>query len=169
MPAARIADPEAPPQGSSVDGALLERFVAAFANQDLDDLVALMTDDIWLRMPPLPFEYRGTAAVRSFLTATAVNRAGIARLVPVRANRQPAWGEYRRDPVTGNLHIVAVLVIALANDQISGMIRFDTPTAPHLGLPRTPALSAPAHQTTKTQRRRVIHRSHPALMTAKDQ
>jgi hypothetical protein len=63
--------------------------------------VALMTDDAWERMPPLPFEYRGSAAAHRFLTATDAHRRGIARMVPVRAHGQPAWGEYVRDLIAG--------------------------------------------------------------------
>jgi RNA polymerase sigma-70 factor (ECF subfamily) len=96
-----------------------------------------MTDDVWVRMPPLPFEYRGTAAVHRFFTAIATHQRQIARLVPVRANGQPAWGEYRRDVVTGALHLNGVEVITLAGDRISEIARFETTLAPHFGLPRT--------------------------------
>ena len=98
---------------------------------------ALMIDDAWVRMPPLPFEYRGTAAVHRFFTATAAHRGQIARLVPVRANGQPAWGEYRRDAVTGALRLNGIEVIALAGDRVSEITRFETTLAPHFGLPRT--------------------------------
>jgi RNA polymerase sigma-70 factor (ECF subfamily) len=96
-----------------------------------------MTDDAWVRMPPLPFEYRGTAAVHRFFTATAAHRLQVARLVPVRANGQPAWGEYRRDQATGNLRLTGVEVIAIAGDRVSEITRFETTLAPHFGLPRT--------------------------------
>ena len=103
MDAARPSGPPPPPPGGPEERALVDRFVAAFTDLDVDALVALMTDDVWVRMPPLPFEYRGTAAAHRFFTATAAHRRQIARLVPVRANGQPAWGEYRRDAVTGAL------------------------------------------------------------------
>jgi RNA polymerase sigma-70 factor (ECF subfamily) len=115
----------------------VDRFVAAFTELDVDALVALMTDDAWVRMPPLPFEYRGTAAVHRFFTATAAHRRQIAQLVPTRANGQPAWGEYRRDPATGALHLTGIEVVTLAGDRISEITRFETTLAPHFGLPRT--------------------------------
>ena len=107
--------PSLPPPApeSAEERALVDRFVAAFTSLDVDSLVALMTDDAWVRMPPLPFEYRGTAAVHAFFVATAPHRRGIAQLVPVRANGQPAWGEYRRDPTTGGLHLMGIEVIGL--------------------------------------------------------
>jgi hypothetical protein len=56
--------------------------------------------------------------------------------VPVRANGQPTWGEYRRDAVTGALHLGGVEVITLAGDLVSEITRFETAIAPHFGLPR---------------------------------
>jgi RNA polymerase sigma-70 factor (ECF subfamily) len=137
MDAARPSGPPPPPPGGPEEHALVDRFVAAFTDLDVDALVALMTDDVWVRMPPLPFEYRGTAAAHRFFTATAAHRRQVARLVPVRANGQPAWGEYRRDAVTGTLHLSGVEVITLAGDRISEIARFETTLAPHFGLPRT--------------------------------
>jgi RNA polymerase sigma-70 factor (ECF subfamily) len=53
----------------------------------------------------------------------------------------PAWpplsGEYVRDPVTGGLRLVGVLVIGIAGDRIREITRFETTVASHLGLPRT--------------------------------
>jgi RNA polymerase sigma-70 factor (ECF subfamily) len=126
-----------PPPGSSAERELLDRFVAAFVSDDVDALVALMTDDIWVRMPPLPFEYRGQAAAQRFFSAIDAHRRSLGRMVPVRANRQPAWGEYVRDPVTGSLHLAGVLVVALAGNQVTEITHFETTVAPWLGLPRT--------------------------------
>jgi RNA polymerase sigma-70 factor (TIGR02960 family) len=137
MEATRSPGPPPPAPDSPEERALLDRFVAAFTSLDVDSLVALMTDDAWVRMPPLPFEYRGTTAVHAFFVATAPHRHGIAQLVPVRANGQPAWGEYRRDPTSGGLHLMGVEVVRLAGDRICEITRFETTVAPHFGLPRT--------------------------------
>jgi RNA polymerase sigma-70 factor (TIGR02960 family) len=135
--AAGSPDPSPPPPGAPEERALLDRFVAAFTDLDVDALVALMTDDAWVRMPPLPFEYRGTVAVHRFFTAIRVHRPRIDRLVPVRANGQPAWGAYLRDPVTGILHIMEIVVVGFAGDRICELTRFETTLAPYFGLPRT--------------------------------
>ncbi len=71
-----------------------------------------------------------------FFTATAAHRAQAARLVPVRANGQPAWGEYRRDAATGAWHLGGIEVITLAGDRVSEIIRFETTLGPQFGLPR---------------------------------
>ena len=57
--------------------------------------------------------------------------------MPVRANGQPAWGEYARDPVTGGLHVKGVYVVGLAGERIRELTRFETTLAPYFGLPRT--------------------------------
>jgi len=129
---------EAPtvPLRSAAERELLDRFVAAFTAGDVDAIVALFTDDVWVRMPPLPFEYHGREAAGRFLAAIRPHRTALARMVPVRANRQPAWGEYVRDPATGGLHLVGVLVAVLSGDRIRELTHFETSVAPSLGLPR---------------------------------
>jgi RNA polymerase sigma-70 factor (TIGR02960 family) len=137
MDRARTNDQPPPAPGSAQEQAVLELFVAAFTAHDIEALVALMTDDVWVRMPPLPFEYRGIEAVRRFFTAIYPHWKEIDHLVPVRANGQAAWGEYYRDAVTGVLHVTGVYVIGLAGERISEMTRFETTLAPYFGLPRT--------------------------------
>ncbi|GAB2982351.1 hypothetical protein GCM10017788_37640 [Amycolatopsis acidiphila] len=58
-------------------------------------------------------------------------------MVPVRANGQPAWGQYIRDQVTGKLHIAGVVVVGLAGDRIREFTHFEPAVAPYFGLPRT--------------------------------
>jgi RNA polymerase sigma-70 factor (ECF subfamily) len=123
--------------GGAEERALTDRFVEAFTAQDVDALVALMTSDAWVRMPPLPFEYHGPEAAHRFFTALAAHQRQIVAMVPVGANGQPAWGEYMRDPVTGGLHLIGVLVIGIAGDRIHEIIHFETTVAAYFGLPRT--------------------------------
>jgi len=133
---AALADSTTPPTDDP-DPELLERFVAAFITGRDEDLVALMTDDIWVRMPPLPFEYHGPAAAAGFFASVAPHRRTIEQMVPVGANRQPAWGEYVRDRVAGGLHLVGLLMIRTRGGKIEEVTHFDTTTASRLGLPRT--------------------------------
>jgi RNA polymerase sigma-70 factor (TIGR02960 family) len=136
MDAGRPAQPP-PPPGGPEEQALLDRFVAAFTGSDVEALLSLVTDDAWVRMPPLPFEYRGTEAARRFFTAIDAHRRRVGRMVPVRANGQPGWGEYVRDPVTGGLHLAGIVTVALAGDRIAEITHFETAVAPYFGLPRT--------------------------------
>ncbi|WUJ71488.1 sigma-70 family RNA polymerase sigma factor [Kribbella soli] len=123
--------------GGAEERELADRFVEAFTAQDVDALVALLTSDAWVRMPPLPFEYHGIEAAHRFFTALVAHRRLIAAMVPVGANGQPAWGEYIRDPVTGGLHLIGVVVIGIAGDRIHEIIHFETTVASYFGLPRT--------------------------------
>lgn len=129
--------PPPPPQGGVEERQLLERFVTAFTELDVEELISLMTDDVWVKMPPAPFEYHGTEAAHRFFTAVDVHRRGTDRMVPIRANGQPGWGEYRRDPVTGLLHLAGIEVVGLAGDRICEITRFENTVAPYFGLPRT--------------------------------
>ena len=131
----RLPPPPAP--GSPEERELTERFVAAFTELDINAIVALMTDDAWVKMPPLPFEYHGRDAAGRFLEAIHGHRRPIGAMVPVRANRQPAWGLYVRDPATDIRHLTGVVVVELAGNQIRGITRFETHLGSSLCLPRT--------------------------------
>ncbi|WP_433606765.1 RNA polymerase subunit sigma-70 [Dactylosporangium sp. CA-139114] len=84
----------APAAGSAQERRLVDRFAEAFTGGDIDTVVGLLTDEAWLAMPPAPHEYRGPAAIASFLRASAAWRAGQGlrlRLRPTRMNGQPAF------------------------------------------------------------------------------
>ncbi|MEJ3655899.1 sigma-70 family RNA polymerase sigma factor [Actinomycetes bacterium KLBMP 9759] len=125
--------PNSPQERRIVDG-----FVRAFEAGDVDAVVAMLTDDAWLTMPPLPLEYHGVDDVRHFLTTVAM-RDGIRHvLVPTRANGQPAFGCYLRDPRTPILHAHGVIVLTLEGDRISTLTRFiDNALLSSFGFPRT--------------------------------
>jgi hypothetical protein len=81
---------EAPPHPDSpAERELVDRLAAAFEANDVDGIVALLTDDVRLTMPPLPLEYVGLEDARRFYAIVAA-RPGRRRLVPTRANGQPA-------------------------------------------------------------------------------
>ena len=118
---------------------LVGRFAEAFESGDVDGLVALMTDDAWLTMPPEPFEYQGRAAIARFLsTVPAGGELNRFRLVPTRANGQPAFGFYLEDPQCPIGRATGVMVLTLRDDLVSAMTAFhDTSVLPYFGLPRT--------------------------------
>ena len=125
----------APPPGSAVEQDLVERLTRAFESGDVDGIVALLTEDAWLTMPPLPLAYQGPELAARFLTA--VSRGRTWRLVATRANGQPAFGFYARDPQAGVCHACGLLVLTLSGHRICAMTRFDTSVLPRFGLPRT--------------------------------
>lgn len=117
---------------------IVEDFARAFQAGDVDAVVELLTDDAWLTMPPLPLVYQGLDDVRGFL-ATVALRAGVEHvLVPTRANGQPAFGCYLRDPRTPILHAHGVLVLTLTGDRIAALTRFvDNSLMASFGFPRS--------------------------------
>jgi RNA polymerase sigma-70 factor (TIGR02960 family) len=129
-------DREPPPaSGSPAEDAIAAKFVHAWESADLDALVALLTDDVFMSMPPMPFEYEGRDVVARF--CAGIFRAGRRfDLVPTRANRQPAFGAYLRT-ATGVSHGVGLYVLTLTGDRIRGMTRFDNGALPWFGLPRS--------------------------------
>ena len=88
-------------------------------------------------MPPVPLEYQGRELARTFFATVAFRHDRRYRLVPTRANRQPAFGVYLRDPSTELSRAFGLLVITVAGDQIAAITRFDNAALPHFGLPRT--------------------------------
>src|SRR5215203_7255740 len=86
------ADREPPPVSDSpAEDAVVAEFVRAWESADVDALVALLTDDVFISMPPLPHEYQGREAAARF-TAALLASGRRYDLVPTRANGQPAFG-----------------------------------------------------------------------------
>jgi RNA polymerase sigma-70 factor (ECF subfamily) len=129
----------APVPHSSRERELLGRFVEAFEKSDVDGLVALLTDDALLTMPPQPLEYQGHRAVAEFLADRfATHRGRRIWMVPTRANGQPAFGHYIEDTHAPIGRFFGVIVLTLEGDRIAGLTRFgDTAILPCFGLPRT--------------------------------
>ncbi|GAB3426383.1 sigma-70 family RNA polymerase sigma factor [Flindersiella endophytica] len=116
---------------------IVEDFARAFEAADVDAIVALLTQDARLSMPPLPVEYHGPDAIGQFL-ATVAFPTGEPVLIPTRANGQPAFGYYLRDSRSPILHAHGVLVLDLTGSQITALTRFhDNSLLPRFGLPRT--------------------------------
>jgi len=126
-----------PAPGSAVEQELVARLVAAFEAADVDRIVALMTEDAWLRMPPVPLEYQGRELAGKFFATVAFRQGRRYRLVPTRANGQPAFAVYLRDPVNGVARMFGLFVITLAGDRVSAITRFDNAFLSPFGLPRT--------------------------------
>jgi RNA polymerase sigma-70 factor (TIGR02960 family) len=130
------AGPEPPPApGSPTEDAIVARFTQAWESADLEALVALLTDDVFASMPPMPFEYQGRDVVARF--CGSIFRAGRRfDLIPARANGQPAFGAYLRAP-NGISHGMGLYVLTLSGDRICAMTRFDNSVLPAFGLPRS--------------------------------
>ena len=124
----------APAPRSARERELVGRFTDAFEAADTERLVALLTEDAMLTMPPEPLEYQGPAAIAEFYQSRAWWGTRAVRIVPTRANGQPAFAYYVADaPIAHGL-----AVLTLAGDKISAITRFGASgLLPHFGLPET--------------------------------
>jgi len=116
---------------------LAARFATAFANHDIDGVVALLTDDAWITMPPVTLEYQGPAAIGRFLRDVSAWHGGRPyRLVPTGANGQPAYGLYVCDGHAPEYRAYGIVMLTLAGDRISAITRFvDNSLMSWFGLP----------------------------------
>ena len=128
-------EPPAPPD-SPAEQALAAKLTRAFRAGDVDALVALITDDVVLSMPPIPLEYRGRDAVANFY-AGLMGRGHRYDLVPTRANGQLAFGAYLHAGNGGIRHCAGLVVLTLTGDRVCALTRFGTSVLPCFGLPRS--------------------------------
>ena len=135
LPADAIA--RAPLPGSAAERDAISRFTDAFERGDIAALVAMLTDDARLTMPPWPLGFRGAAAAAGLLS-TVVFRGGTRRflLVPTRANGQPAFACYFTDSEAPAASGNGMIVLSLAGSRIAGVTWFlDNALLPRFGVP----------------------------------
>jgi RNA polymerase sigma-70 factor (ECF subfamily) len=124
-----------PAPDSPSEQALVAKFVSAYGSGDIDALVALLTDDVRVSMPPIPLEYQGRDVVGRFY-ASMIGQGRTYDFVPTRANGQPAFGVYLRAP-NGVRRGTGLVVLTLTGDRICATTRFDNSVLPWFGLPRS--------------------------------
>jgi len=127
--AALEAAPERPAGGtvpnSPAQRRLLDRFAEAFEVGDVDTVLALLSEDAWIRMPPEPLEYNGRPAIGEFLRTRPLWRQGErVRLIPTRANCQPAFAYYMPDSQADIWRIGGIFVLTVEDEEIVEITRF---------------------------------------------
>lgn len=136
------------PASSDVERRVMDRFQRAWADMDLPALVALLADDALLTMPPEDVRLHGADAVGAFFATVPLGgRLDRIRLVPARANHQPALAAYADEETPGVHDAYGVMVFSIDADRIRAITGF--PRRPdlflRLGLPvRLSAPTAPA-------------------------
>jgi RNA polymerase sigma-70 factor (TIGR02960 family) len=127
---------DVPVPKSPAEAAIVEAFVSAFERFDLDELVALLTEDARLTMPPEPAEHRGPQPIAGFLLESHSGHA--LKFLPTRANGQPALVLYLPDPTAPIWRACGLIVLTLRGDQIHALTRFaDLGLLARFGFPRT--------------------------------
>ena len=116
---------------------LVARFTDALERADLDALIGLLVTDVRLSMPPAMLEYRGIESAQRVYAAVTFRPGRTYRVVPTRANGQPAFGLYLADPHASVYRAYCLLVITTAGDHITAITSFSTNVMTRFGLPRT--------------------------------
>jgi RNA polymerase sigma-70 factor (ECF subfamily) len=107
--------------------ALVKQFMAAWDAVDVDGLVALLTEDALMTMPPERMRIAGARAIGDFFGSVPHDgRLDEIRLVPTSANRQPALAAYSRGN-DGKHRPYGLMVLQIESDLISGIVGFPDP------------------------------------------
>jgi len=126
------------PLDAQTEEQVMRRFQDAWAAVDIDGIVALLADDALLTMPPEAARFKGSAQIGEFFATVPMDgNLDRIRLMPSRANDQPALAAYADDQDDGIHHAYGLMVFAVQGDRISGITGF--PRQPdlftRLGLP----------------------------------
>jgi RNA polymerase sigma-70 factor (ECF subfamily) len=121
------------------DGALrdiVRAYVDAWERADVDAVVAMLTGDATIAMPPISTWYNGRDAVAAFLRGWPLSGEARWRLLPAGANGQPALGHYMWDNATNRFMPHSVNLLTVRGGRISDITAFLTPEAfSRFGLP----------------------------------
>jgi len=116
----------------------LDRYVLAWETADVPGLLALLRDEATFSMPPAHSWYQGRANIGAFVRQTIFGGAarGRWRLLPTRANGQPAFGLYKRDEASNSYQAYGIQVVTFAGSGIADITTFRTPSlVPRFNLP----------------------------------
>ncbi len=132
-----LEDAEAPARPSDEDERrLLEQYLEAFAEYDIDRIVALLRYDVVFDMPPLALWLRGPAQVGEFMLGQGAACRG-SKLIAVRANGCPAFASYKPDPESGawlpwSLTVLEPVAADRGGPAVAGVHNFLQPFLPSL-------------------------------------
>ena len=117
---------------------LLDRYVTLWEQADIPGLVALLREDAWFTMPPLPAWVQGRAAIATLFQTSLFTPARQWHLLPTRANGSPAFGLYRREAGADDYQLFGLVVLGVEGEQIGSLVAFlDVASFTSFGLPPT--------------------------------
>ena len=116
--------------------ALARRFADALTARDVEAIVGVLTEDIRVAMPPLPYLWTGLTVAVPFLTDVAFRPDARVRATLTAANRQPALAVHSRREDGDPWQATGLLVLTVRGDRISALTRFepDARFDEHLGI-----------------------------------
>ena len=147
-----------PAAGTPAEDQIVATFAKAWESADVDALVALLTDDVFIAMPPEPFGYEGRELIARYC-ARQFGGGHRFDLIPTRANRsRPAGSASATDAQPVRAHGACRPLSSCADDRHA---RF---RCCRLGA-RTPDANPLACDYRRDPRRRVARAHHPASAT----
>ena len=134
----RPADRAAADDLSEDERTLLQGFIETHERGDAAAAAALVRDDVRVTMPPNPWLYEGIEAITG-LMRTAFDRESMGdwRLVPTRANRQPAAASYLRRPGDTVYRAFKLDVLRVEDGAIAEITTFHSDVFGAFGLAET--------------------------------
>jgi RNA polymerase sigma-70 factor (ECF subfamily) len=113
------------PADTRTEEALMRRFVEAWEAVDVERMTALLAGDALMTMPPEPMRVVGPAEIGGFFaTVPMEGRLDLIRLLPARANGQPALAAYVQEAAGEPLRAYGLMVFAVESDRIGGITGF---------------------------------------------
>ena len=103
---------------------LLDRYVTLWEQADIPGFVALLREDAWFTMPPLPVWFQGRASIATMLQTRVFTPGRQRRLLPTHANGSPAFGLYQQEAGADSYQLFGLVVLGIESDQISGLVAF---------------------------------------------
>jgi RNA polymerase sigma-70 factor (ECF subfamily) len=117
---------------------LLDRYVTLWEHADIPGFVALLREDAWFTMPPLPVWFQGRANIATMLRTRIFTPGRQRRLLPTRANGSPAFGLYYRESEADAYQLFGLVVLRVEGEQIASLVAFlDLESLSPFALPPT--------------------------------
>lgn len=113
------------PASTEAEALVMQLFQDAWSAVDIDRILALLTADALLTMPPEGMRFEGASAIAEFFATVPLDgRLERIRLVPRRFNGQPSLAAYAENPDTGAYEAYGVMVFAIDGERIAGITGF---------------------------------------------
>ncbi len=103
---------------------LLDRYVTCWEQADIPGFVALLREDAWFTMPPLPVWFQGRTDIATLFSTSVFTPGRHWRLLPTRANGSPAFGLYRQEAQADSYQFFGLMVLGVVEGQIANMVTF---------------------------------------------
>ena len=117
---------------------LLNRYIALWEQADIPGLVALLREDAWFTMPPIPTWYQGRSAIAAIFSAKVFPPGRQQRLLLTYANGSPAFAAYLRASEAEPYRLTSLFVLGVVGEQIESLVAFiHLPDLTPFALPTT--------------------------------